>query len=1285
MNRVIYFFSIFLLIIFGIYRAFSQPTYPAPYNLSLGNYSFTNWAPTNPAQTYPPNMRFHRTSTQDPQLSTEMTTDYTLAYNLASGSRINGLGTDGFSFVNTGTNGNLGSAVLAINTTDRTNIRVTWTGGFVKILGTTSREYHIILQYRIGNVGTFQNVTDEFGNPVEYAYNAYVNHPNPTTLPPHSQTFSVTLPPEVEDQPIVYLRWKYYFLGSGSGNRPELRVDDIFVESVSSVGGGTKLAITNVQPPVPLSNVPFSIRVNAVDDNNISKKVSQNTTVRLSLISGSGTLSGTLVRDIPYKSTYVIFDNLSYSAVGDARIKAEVIAGDPLAPAEADLQFIEGPVRISIEDVYPKGHISAVHPSFTLKALNSDGSVNTNYHNFNATVYFTGPNNFSQNAIFINGVATVSNVIFNTPGFFSVSAVSPGISQSNTVTIEIKDLPVVTEIFIPRYIKGVGTFNSRVPAFALIRVDNLHPNTEYRFFSGARQVGYTGNPATDNGAGNNLHYDYRTNAFNYNSLRDLNQSRNHSVIKTNSNETTKYIWLTLVPTTNLAFNEGQQIYWIFVLGSEKGTLINRYKTTKTSISLDFGNAPTKATGIYDENSWLEPKNFVLLFDDQNSSDPISIALVQDDGAILQDGIDPQGNPYPPQGPAYYNNLDESNGAWATIIPNNLANGIRKILVMLYDGSIARSIYDSDGVWAGISTINIYGGADNPLSFKTPNLRLISPTEGNADPICNNGNYEIRWISRGVDKIDIDVSQDNGATFFNIFEGISASRDSIQWRIPRGRFADVLNRLRIVDPEHPTSLSPLEYLSSSTNDFVIYDSPLITYTSPSTLACKGENVTIEVYATGSQLSYQWYKDGKKIQDATNPQLILPNVNFETSAVYTCQVAGASVCNSTISEPILVYVQTQTQVSKEPLDFYGEFSSTATFSFDAHSNGAPPDYIVPIRWYKNNGIRLSDDSKYAGTASNFLTIKNINYSDTNDTYYAIVGGKCGNDTTKRVRIYILPKLTISPDEYYVCEKDQSLVIPFTIPLDLIQHNFVIDLYKDGQRLRTIGTSGATGTNIEIAPVTQSIEGTYWVVVRLINRNISLRSNSFRIRLIDRAPLITKDLPSTLTLKAGEPLNLSIEVDGPRLSFQWFKNDTEILGANSSSYSLDQVSAEDAGVYYCRVWNCDTVESSHLTLAVSLINYSNVKEVLTGEKLAITVFPNPSTDRIRILVSNPTSAESKIILLDNLGRQIDLIYSGIVSSGVNEFNYSLDKLLLPSGTYFIQLIINDRKLATPIMILR
>ena len=79
---------------------------------------------------------------------------WTLPYNLTSRSRINGLGTNGFAFINTGNPqasagaGYVGAAVLALDTLGKENIRVAWTGGTVV---TNERVYGIRLQYRVGD------------------------------------------------------------------------------------------------------------------------------------------------------------------------------------------------------------------------------------------------------------------------------------------------------------------------------------------------------------------------------------------------------------------------------------------------------------------------------------------------------------------------------------------------------------------------------------------------------------------------------------------------------------------------------------------------------------------------------------------------------------------------------------------------------------------------------------------------------------------------------------------------------------------------------------------------------------------------------------------------------------------------------------------------------------------------------------------------------------------------------------------------------------------------------
>ncbi len=1271
-------FLLFALLFFSfvVSTLFAQLTYPTPYDLSLGTYSFTDWSSTNSAGTYPPSMIFHRSGTQDPLLSTEMTTNYTSAYNLTSGSRINGLGVNGISFVNTSSNGNLGAAVLALNTTNRTNIQVTWTGGFVKISGTTSREYRIVLQYKIGDSGTFQNVTDQNGNPIEYVYNEYVSHPNPTTLPPHSSTFTVTLPPAVEDQPVVYLRWKYYFLGSGSGNRPELRIDDIYVQSESSVGGGTKLLISNITPTNPLTNVPFSFLVSSVDDNNIPKKVSQATTVRISLISGSGTLLGTLTKFIPYKSTNVTFDDLKYNIAETITIRAEVISGDNLNSAQANINLLPGPTAILIENLYTKGHIAAIHPTFIVRAINSDGSTNTNYHNYKAQINFVGPSNFFVTGNFINGIATISGVTFNYAGNYIVSANSPGFSNSNTLEVYVLPKPTITEILIPKYIKGVGNFGTRIPSFALVKIDNLHPNTIYRYFTGGRDVGYTGNVATDNGAGNNIHYDYQNNVYFYNSIRNLTQQNGYSTFQANSNGS-QFVWLSLVPTTNTSFNEGKNVYWILVLGTELGSLIKRYQTTNTSLATDFGNPPTKVTGIYDEDSWLPPKSFICLFDDTNAVHPITIAIVQNEGATFQEGIDPNGNPYPPQGPEFYNNLDETNGAWATFIPNNLQKGIQKIEVYNRDGSLFRKVFDLDGNWAGIQTLNIYGGSDNPIPFKTPNLKLITPAVGSTEDVCNDGSYIIRWVSRGVEKIDVEVSQDRGTTFFNIFEGISAKNEQIEWNIPRGFFADTLNRIRILDREHPTELHPTrEYLSSESGDFYIFDKPIVTYHTPAAIACKGEVVTLDAFATGSKICFQWYKDGKIIDGATSQRLVLENVDFATSGVYRCEATGASVCESDFTKDILVYVLTKDKITKQPKDYFGYLNSTATFTFDTHLNGAPPEYEVSIQWYKN-GIPLRDDWKYSGTRSNYFTVSNISFQDTSDYFFAVINGKCSSDTSAIVKIRIVPNLLIKPDTLYICDNDQYLTIPIEIPTVILPHKYFVDLYRGNVFIGTFQTSGV-GNFVKL-PVVSLQPGDYRAVVRVPGLGTSFKTNIVKVIKITESPQITKDLPPTLELKVGDDLNLSIEAEGLNLHYQWFKDNNPLSGAIEPKLIISDVQTEDAGNYYCLVWNCDTVSSTLTNVTISLFTVTGVNE---NERFTAKIYPNPTSSNAVLVVNNQVN---KIELIDVFGTSLKVLLNENESRDIRNIEIPFSTMNLTNGIYFVKITENGNTQTLPITLIR
>lgn len=221
----------------------STATNPAPFDLSTGNYSFSEWPAESARETYPANMVFWTHATTDPTLDVAFNENYTCLYNLAARSRFTGKGDQGVSMINTGNsqyvgacdgsnptqasgdaivNGRAGAIVLGLNTTGRQNLTVNWTGRtFVK----NFRVYALTLQYRIGAGSPNSNWTNIATE--DDAITQYQSGEDNT-----SQTFSTTLPAELNNKAEVQLRWVYNFIETGaSGARAEIGLDDVTITS----------------------------------------------------------------------------------------------------------------------------------------------------------------------------------------------------------------------------------------------------------------------------------------------------------------------------------------------------------------------------------------------------------------------------------------------------------------------------------------------------------------------------------------------------------------------------------------------------------------------------------------------------------------------------------------------------------------------------------------------------------------------------------------------------------------------------------------------------------------------------------------------------------------------------------------------------------------------------------------------------------------------------------------------------------------------------------------------
>ncbi len=215
----------------AVTASFNILVYPEPFSLTEGNFSFNFWSPDEPAGTYPGHMLFLQSDTDDPDLETELLYAYHIPeedaaepgnvafpYAASSRTRINGLGEAGISFINTGRGRDVGSALLALDTTGVSDIDVSWVAGTVT---PNSRVYALRLQYRVGSDAEWDDLPAM--DPIEYVRNEVAGHE--VAFGP------VRLPSELEDQPDLQLQWRYYHQSVTSGPRAEIRLDDVLIAS----------------------------------------------------------------------------------------------------------------------------------------------------------------------------------------------------------------------------------------------------------------------------------------------------------------------------------------------------------------------------------------------------------------------------------------------------------------------------------------------------------------------------------------------------------------------------------------------------------------------------------------------------------------------------------------------------------------------------------------------------------------------------------------------------------------------------------------------------------------------------------------------------------------------------------------------------------------------------------------------------------------------------------------------------------------------------------------------
>jgi hypothetical protein len=214
-------------------------------------------------------------------------------------------------------------------------------------------------------------------------------------------------------------------------------------------------------------------------------------------------------------------------------------------------------------------------------------------------------------------------------------------------------------------------------------------------------------------------------------------------------------WFAGINTGNSRFTAGNYVFPLIVLEEIGGTDKKRLALTDSIKVLDYATTADtlSGTGIYG-NTKGKGKKFVALYDDENGIRPISISHLEDDKVTIASSV------------AYWSsNVEGREGAWGTIIPNDLDSGIRKIELLDYDfGNVLFTNYSSNGKWGNSNTVNPSGSSTSPIYIDSLYAPLAKPmvkfTSGTGMINEKDSNYyvviEKRFVSRDVSKIKINV-------------------------------------------------------------------------------------------------------------------------------------------------------------------------------------------------------------------------------------------------------------------------------------------------------------------------------------------------------------------------------------------------------------------------------------------------------------------------------------------------------------------------------------------------
>ncbi|MEO6733000.1 MAG: Ig-like domain-containing protein [Ferruginibacter sp.] len=411
----------------------------------------------------------------------------------------------------------------------------------------------------------------------------------------------------------------------------------------------------------------------------------------------------------------------------------------------------------------------------------------------------------------------------------------------------------------------------------------------------------------------------------------------------------------------------------------------------------------------------------------------------------------------------------------------------------------------------------------------------------------------------------------------------------------------LNNITVSDAGNYTVVvsgaSPCTSLTSSTSALIVNQAVAITsQPAPAQTVCSSFPVSFSVSATGTGITYQWYKNGVALVDTAgliagvnSNNLTIPQAKVSQTGTYTVIVSGASPCGTVTSMDAQLTVNQSISITSQPSS--QTICQASNVSFTVAATGTITSYV-----WRQNGIPVSG-SNYSGENTPTLNITNATAANAGnfDVVISSPSGICSQIISSPpaiLTVNALPAITVQPSS-----TTQTLCLNATatqLSVTATGAGITYQWYSNAANSTSGGTLLNGATSSTYTPVT-SISGVlyYYVIVSgtctpAVTSDVSGAVTVNALPAITAQPSITTQ---TLCLNVAAT-QLSITAAGAGLTYQWYSNATNsntggtlLTGATSSAYTPVTTSAGTLYYYAIVSGTCTPPVTSNVSGAVTI----------------------------------------------------------------------------------------------------